>query len=131
LESLVPPAAPPDREGRRGLELGTQEHFRWLHGIVKAVLVLNLLDALFTLVWVRAGLAREANVLIADLVTHNAVAFVLVKLGLVSAGSWLLWNRRDHSASVVGIFIAFLVYYGVLLYHLRYTGGLIRELVLG
>jgi hypothetical protein len=35
--------------------------FRWLHGIVKTVLVLNLLDAIFTLVWVRFGYAREAN----------------------------------------------------------------------
>ncbi len=35
------------------LSVGTPEHFRWLHGIVKAVLVLNLLDALFTLLWVR------------------------------------------------------------------------------
>jgi hypothetical protein len=109
--------------------VGTPEHFRWLQGIVKAVLVLNLLDALFTLVWVRSGLAREANPLIDRLVNENAVGFVLVKLGLVGLGSWLLWHRRQRPAAVIGIVAAFLVYYFVLLYHLHYASGLVRQLL--
>lgn len=111
-----------------GLAVGTPQHFRWLHGIVKTVLVLNLLDAIFTLVWVRLGLAREANALIRDLVDHHAVAFVLAKLGLVSLGSWLLWTRRDHPGAVIGIFAAFLAYYAVLLIHLSYSSHLLRQL---
>jgi hypothetical protein len=121
--------AHPSSEPRRGLSVGTPEQFRWLHGIVKAVLVLNLLDALFTLVWVRAGLAREANPLVEQLVNENAVAFVLVKLGLVGLGSWLLWNRRQRPGAVMAIVAAFLVYYLVLLYHLQYAAGLARQLL--
>ena len=34
--------------------IGTREYFRWLEGIVKGTLVLNLLDALFTLTGVIA-----------------------------------------------------------------------------
>src|SRR5436190_16146285 len=98
-------AAPPR------LPVGTDQHFRWLHGIVKTVLVLNLLDAIFTLVWVRWGFAREANLMIDKLVEGHAVAFVAVKVGLVGMGSWLLWQRRDHATAVVAIFIAFLAYY--------------------
>lgn len=109
--------------------VGTPEHFRWLQGIVKAVLVLNLLDALFTLVWVRSGLAREANPLIDQLVNENAVGFVLVKLGLVGLGSWLLWHRRERPVAVIAIVAAFLVYYLVLLYHLQYASGLVRQLL--
>ena len=116
-------------ENPRGLSVGTTEHIGWLQDIVKAVLVLNLLDALFTLVWVRAGLAREANPLIDQLVNEHAVRFVLVKLGLVGLGSWLLWRRRERPAAVIAIVAAFLAYYLVLLYHIQYASGLIRQLL--
>jgi hypothetical protein len=117
-------AAAPSR-----LPVGTPEHFRWLHGIVKTVLVLNLLDAIFTLIWVRFGLAREANLMIDRLVERQAVTFIAVKIGLVGMGSWLLWQRRDRPSAVVAIFIAFLAYYAVLLYHVRYATALVRHLL--
>ena len=119
--------SPPARTAR--LAVGTPRHFRWLDGIVKALLVLNLLDAVFTLAWVRAGLAEETNALMRDLVEEHAVAFVLVKLGLVSLGSLLLWTQRQHPAAVVAIFVAFLAYYAVLLHHLRYSSLLVRHLL--
>ena len=109
------------------LRIGTPQHFRWLLGIVKSVLVLNLTDALLTLYWVRAGRATEANTLIDELVSENAVAFVAIKLSLVGMGSWLLWNRRRHPAAVVGIFVVFLCYYLILLYHLQYASRLVRH----
>jgi len=108
--------------------IGTHQHFRWLKGIVKWVLVLNLCDALFTLLWVRAGLAREANTLLDELVDEHAVAFVLTKLSLVSLGSWLLWQRRDRPLAVIAIFVAFTLYYLVLVYHVQYASGLLHHL---
>ena len=54
----------PSATGAPRLRVGTPEHFSWLHGIVKTVLVLNLLDALFTLVWVRYGFAREGTLIL-------------------------------------------------------------------
>jgi len=111
------------------LRVGTPEQFRWLHGIVKTVLVLNLLDALFTLVWVRFGYAREANLMIDRLVENHALGFVAVKLGLVAMGSWLLWQRRNHATAVIAIFVAFLAYYLVLLYHVQYAATLVRSLL--
>ena len=117
------PASPSSR-----VPVGTPEQFGWLHGIVKAVLVLNLLDAIFTLVWVRFGFAREANLMIDRLAERDALAFVAVKLGLVGMGSWLLWQRRHHAPAVVAIFIAFLTYYLVLLYHVQYAATLVRSL---
>jgi hypothetical protein len=98
---------------------------------VKTLLVLNLIDAVLTLFWVRAGLAREANSLLRDLVNDHAVTFVVVKLGLVSLGSWFLWSRRNHAIAVVSIFISFLAYYLILLYHLQYTSLLVRNILAG
>jgi len=84
--------------------VGTSQHFRWLEGIVKSLLVLNLLDAVFTLVWARAGLAQEANALMRDLINNHAVLFVVTKTALVGLGSYLLWQRRDRPIAVIGIF---------------------------
>jgi hypothetical protein len=121
MDPTAPGAAP-------RLRVGTPEHFGWLHGIVKTVLVLNLLDAIFTLVWVRYGFAREENLMIDRLVERHAFAFFAVKLGLVGMGSWLLWQRRNHATAVVAIFVAFLAYNLVLLYHVQYAATLVRSL---
>jgi hypothetical protein len=120
--------SPTEPSALPGFRVGTPQHFHWLHGIVKTVLVLNLLDAIFTLVWVRWGFAREANLMIDRLVERHALAFIAVKLGLVGMGSWLLWQRRNHATAVVAIFIAFMAYYMVLIYHVQYAATLVRSL---
>ena len=58
----------PSPRSSSALSIGTPEHYRWLRGIVATVLVLNLLDAVFTLVWIQAGHAREANPVLRDLI---------------------------------------------------------------
>ena len=107
--------------------IGTAQHYGWLHGIVKALIVLNGLDAVFTLFWVRAGLAREANALLKMLVNEHAVLFVVAKLGLFSLSSLLLWRLRQRPAAVVALFVAFVAYYVLLLHHLSFTSLWIRS----
>ena len=101
--------------------IGTRQHFRWLVGIVKWLVVLNLLDGIFTLVWVQYFYAEEYNLMLRDLAQGDMVLFMLVKLTLVSLGAVFLWRNRSHPLAVIAIFLAFLAYYLVLLYHLRYT----------
>jgi hypothetical protein len=110
------------------LEVGTPTHFRWLHTIVAGVLLMNLIDAVLTLWWVRTGFATEANPLLRDIVNEHALLFVMGKLALVSLGTALLWRQREHGLAVVGIFSAFLTYYFVLLFHLRFMSHILRQL---
>ena len=109
--------------------IGEAHHFRWLHAIVKVVLVLNLFDAVFTLLWVYAGLARESNPLIADVLRDSPVLFAVAKVALVGLGSLLLWRNRDRPLAVIGIFVVFLAYYLVFLYHVGYLSLLIGTLL--
>jgi len=113
----------------RAPRIGTPEHFRWLGNIVKVVLTLNLLDAIFTMVWVTAGLANEANPLLATLVRDHPLVFVAVKLSLVGGGSWLLWQHRKRPLAVVGIFVVFLSYYCLLLLHVGYLSLILGTLL--
>ena len=100
-------------------QVGSAQHFRWLRWIIAAVLVLNMLDAILTLLWVESGRAREANLLLAPLIDQDPLLFVAVKFALVLLGALLLWRLRTHPLAVVSIFVAFLAYYWLLLYHLR------------
>ena len=99
--------------------VGSEAHFDWLEWIVRAILVLNLLDAVFTMFWIASAQAVEANPLLADLAHRHPFAFVGVKLALVSLGTLLLWRQRRRPTAVVGLFIAFLAYYFLLVYHLE------------
>ena len=109
----------PERIGSRTAKIGTIQHFRWLKNIVLATLVLNVLDAIFTVIWISSGLATEANPMMADVAHTDPGLFVTVKLLLVGLGSFLLWQQRKRPGAVIGIFIVFLAYYFVVLYHLQ------------
>ncbi len=99
--------------------IGSQRHFEWLRGIVMAVVVLNVFDAAMTIGWITSGLAEEANPLLADLAHTQPVLFTLVKTVLVGLGCVLLWRLRRRPSAVIGIFIGFMAYYLLALYHLQ------------
>lgn len=107
------------------LQIGKPGQFKWLLSIVKFLLVLNLLDAVFTIIWVSTGLAGEANPLLNDLIRIHPLLFVLVKLMLVSFGSLLLWHYRFKPLAVIAITIAFIIYYCILLYHISYFSHIV------
>ncbi len=115
---------PPQTERRKRkptvpLWVGTPQQVRWLGWIVKSVLAMNVLDAFMTLVWIYSGRAVEANLLIRDVAHNHPELFVLAKLLVVAFGSFLLWRLRRSPAAVVGIFLAFIAYYWLVIYHLR------------
>ena len=101
------------------IRVGTPHQFRWLNGIVVAILFLNLGDALFTLHWITTGQATEANPVLWLLAHHYPAWFVVAKTALVGLGSWLLLRLRRRALAVMAIFTAFIAYYLVFLYHLH------------
>jgi len=116
---LFPGKLPNERLGTLTRRIGTIQHFRWLGAIVWATLILNVVDAFLTLIWVMSGQATEANPLMAVLIEQNPVLFVVVKFTLVFLGSTLLWRYRKRPLSVIFIFLAFMIYYGIVLFHLN------------
>lgn len=115
---VAPGFTPRERLGSATRRIGTLEHFRWLEQIVRWTLILNLLDAVMTLYWIWSGQAIEGNPLMAPVIAAHPVLFVVVKSALVGAGSLLLWTFRKRRLAVVGMFMSFMLYYCVLLYHL-------------
>ena len=55
----------------------------------------------------------------------GAVPFSCIELGLVSAGSYLLWLRRTHLWAASAIFLGFIAYYSVVVQHAEAVGELL------
>jgi hypothetical protein len=83
-----------------------------------AVVVLNLADAVFTLLYVHTGLAREGNPMMASALGGGSVIFMITKLALVSLGVLLLVRLWPRRAAAAGMFAAVTVYATLFVYHL-------------
>lgn len=86
--------------------------------MVVAAIILNLLDAVFTLIGITSGAAVEANPLMNALLAISPTVFVTGKLALVYIGLAVLWRLRERRSAASGIIGAVAVYAGVLVYHL-------------
>lgn len=98
---------------------------RWPEVIAASIVVLNLLDAMFTLAYTEIGLAREANPLLEHVLAGSPVGFVLVKVGLVSLGVALLWRWRHRASACIGLVAGGVAYASLLLLHLSAVPALV------
>ncbi len=83
-----------------------------------AILILNLLDAIFTLAYTGSGLAAEGNPLMDRALAYSPVSFMVVKLSLVSLGVLLLWRLRARRAAGFALIGSAVAYSSLLVYHL-------------
>ena len=96
----------------------------WLKSLVAAVVVLNMLDGIFTIGWIEFDRAVELNPLMDYLLGTHPVLFIFTKMLLVCLGVLLLWRFRAKTSAVLSIYLCFAVYTCLLLYHLG--GGVIQ-----
>ena len=89
--------------------------------MAKWLLVLNLLDGIFTLIWIEHFGAEELNFMMRDLAHGSPVLFMMAKLTLVGLGTLFLWRQRDNPLAVISLVVAFFSYYLVFLFHLQYS----------
>lgn len=80
--------------------------------------MLNLLDALLTIVWVRSGVATESNELMASLLNIGNGPFLGVKIaiGLIAAIVLFKWGGRPVAR--YGVNVALALYIGVMGIHI-------------
>jgi len=81
------------------------------------VVVLNLLDAVLTIIETGTGMAVESNPLMDVALAARPVLFMIAKLGLVSFGVLLLWRLRHHRAARFGLVVTMAAYTLLLVHH--------------
>jgi len=89
-----------------------------LFPLAAALLILNLLDAVLTLLWIDAGVAVEGNPLMDQALSGGPVGFMVIKLALVSLGVGLLWRLRHRRAAGIAMIATAAAYSSLFLYHL-------------
>jgi Domain of unknown function (DUF5658) len=92
--------------------------------------LLNLLDALLTIFWVRNGFATEGNHLMATLLDLGNTPFLGVKIAMGAVTAFVLWYWKDFRLAKYGLTLTLMVYMGLMAIHLL-TGlsalGLLSE----
>jgi hypothetical protein len=102
------------------MKIGSPAQIKWIRIIIGAIFALNVIDGIFTLYWIYFKRQTELNPFMDFLIAIDPVAFMAIKMILVLFGTFLLWRLRHHAASVVTLFMLFLVYYYMVLFHLNY-----------
>ncbi len=115
----------PQRLVPRGAAQGRRP---WLHRLAVGVIIANLVDAIFTIVYTDLGLAREANPLLEPALAGSPLLFMAIKLSLVSMGVALLWRLRHRTSAVAGLVASAAAYLWLIAYHLSATPHLIGQL---
>lgn len=101
---------------------------RWLLRIASAVVVLNLLDAIFTLLYTSGHLASEGNPLMDTALAVSPVLFMVTKLSLVSLCVFMLWRYGHRSSAMLGLVASTVMYVILIGYHLSAVPLLISQL---
>ena len=90
------------------------EMMRWF----QAVLIFNLLDLVFTVYYIEAGTAVEANPLMAAAYAASPMHFALLKLSLALLGITLLYRVRETRAAELALRAVTVTYGFLVAYHL-------------
>jgi hypothetical protein len=79
---------------------------------------LNLLDALLTIVWVRAGVATEGNYLMATLLDIGNGPFLGVKIAIGAVAAFVLFRWGSRPLARFGLAVALAIYIGLMGIHI-------------
>ena len=101
---------------------------RKLTWLASAIVILNLLDAIFTLFYTGSGLAKESNPMMQGVLASSPIIFMVAKLGLVSLCVLLLWRLGNRSSAVVALLGATAMYTILIGYHLSAVPMLVAHL---
>ncbi|MBJ6761977.1 hypothetical protein JGU66_14475 [Myxococcaceae bacterium JPH2] len=92
-----------------------------------ALLLLNLFDGLFTLLFLQLGVAEELNPVMRVAYEQSPLFFMLSKLLIVNAGLCLLCLHRHMKASRIAIRAGAIIYAIIVVYHLAFLTHLVSH----
>lgn len=82
------------------------------------LIILNLLDAVFTIYGIEMGLIIETNPLMVEALEVGRLYFVVGKVALVNLGAWLLWRWLHYRLAQFCAVLGTVVYAGIFCWHL-------------
>jgi hypothetical protein len=93
--------------------------------VTAALLLLNLLDGLFTLLFLQLELARELNPLMRVAYEASPLSFMALKLGIVHFGVYVLCLHQELPVARVALRGGVVLYAAIVAYHLAFVAHLL------
>ena len=90
-----------------------------------ALLLFNMLDGLFTTVYLQLNLATEANPLMRIAHDGSPMTFMVSKLMMVNVGLFILATHSRFAAARAAVHGAAVLYAGIVAYHLAFLVRLV------
>lgn len=90
-----------------------------IRSLLCVVFIANIIDAYLTLTWIEAGVATEANPIMAELLHLGTHWFWIGKVGTVTFACLFLWICRHVRASKLVAFVSCIVYITVIGIHAK------------
>lgn len=78
---------------------------------------LNWLDAQLTLLWVRLNVATEGNALMASLLNHSELSFLVFKLAIGAFAAYVLYRCSHLPLARRGLSVALVLYAALMIVH--------------
>lgn len=78
---------------------------------------LNWLDAQLTILWVRLNVATEGNALMASLLEHGEMSFLVFKLAIGGFSAYILYRCSHLPLARRGLTVALAVYASLMIVH--------------
>lgn len=78
---------------------------------------LNWLDAQLTLLWLRLNVATEGNALMAQLLEHSEMSFLVLKLAIGGSAAYILYRCSHLTLARRGLTVALIIYAGLMIIH--------------
>ena len=78
---------------------------------------LNWLDAQLTLLWVRLNVATEGNALMARLLEHSEMSFLVFKIAIGGFAAYILYRCSHLPLARRGLTVALVVYGSLMIVH--------------
>jgi hypothetical protein len=79
--------------------------------------LLNVLDGILTIIWVRNGFATEGNQLMSTLLDLGNAPFLAVKIAMGAVTAFVLWRWRHFRLAKYGLAVVLMVYVGLMAVH--------------
>jgi hypothetical protein len=86
--------------------------------ITLVAFIFNILDLIFTVIWVYLDVATEANFILKPLLEVSKFKFCIFKIILFTTCLAFLYYHRDKPLANFGLFFSFAIYSLIVIYHI-------------
>lgn len=84
---------------------------------IVALWILNLIDAISTMVAIRSGWAAELNPLLELLIVYDPIAFVVIKMLFITTCLFVLWKYKKNRVVEIATPIIAAIYAALIMWH--------------